>query len=379
MMPRRHLFVIVTALLSLSGAALFGPRGEVAADSLPKRLSDRAFWRMIVDFSEPGGAFGSDNLLSNETTYQEIIPDLRKGSPTDGVYLGVGPDQNFTYITALRPRIAFIIDIRRQNMIEHLFYKALVEMSPDRADFLSRLFSRARPAGLEKSSTAKVLFDAYNDVAASESLFDKNLQEVENRLVKQHGFPLTEEDSRGLKYIYRAFFSEGPDLRYSFPRQQFGAKWFPSYVELMEATDLTGLNHSYVANEQNFRALREFERNNLLVPIVGDFGGDKAIRAVGRYLTGHGATVNCIYTSNVEQYLFQNDAWQRYYSNVATLPLNQSSTFIRAYFDRGFRFPPGIVTPDLHSVELLDPISSLLNAFRAGQIHTYSDVVKRSN
>jgi hypothetical protein len=379
MMPRRHLFVIVTALLSLSGAALFGPGGEVAADSLPKRLSDRAFWRMIVDFSEPGGAFGSDNLLSNETTYQEIIPDLRKGSSTDGVYLGVGPDQNFTYIAALRPRIAFIIDIRRQNMIEHLFYKALVEMSPDRADFLSRLFSRPRPAGLEKSSTAKVLFDAYNDVAASEALFDRNLQEVENRLVKQHGFPLTEEDSRGLKYIYRAFFSEGPDLRYSFPRQQFGAKWFPSYVELMEATDLTGLNHSYVANEQNFRALREFERNNLLVPIVGDFGGDKAIRAVGRYLTEHGAIVNCIYTSNVEQYLFQNDAWQRYYSNVATLPLNQSSTFIRAYFDRGFRFPPGIVTPDLHSVELLDPISSLLNAFRAGQIHSYSDVVKRSN
>ncbi len=378
MMQRRHVFVIVTALLSLSGAALFGPRGEVAADSLPKRLSDRAFWRMIVDFSEPGGAFGSDNLLSNETTYQEIIPDLRKGSSTDGVYLGVGPDQNFTYITALRPRIAFIIDIRRQNMIEHLFYKALVEMSPDRADFLSRLFSRPRPAGLEKSSTAKGLFDAYNDVAASEALFDKNLQEVENRLVKQHGFPLTEEDSRGLKYIYRAFFSEGPDLRYSFPRQQFGAKWFPSYVELMEATDLTGLNHSYVANEQNFRALREFERNNLLVPIVGDFGGDKAIRAVGRYLTEHGATVNCFYTSNVEQYLFQNDAWQRYYSNVATLPLNESSTFIRANFEKGFRFPPGSVTPDLHSVELLDPILSLLSAFRTGQIHTYSDVVKRS-
>jgi hypothetical protein len=378
MMPRRHRFVIVTALLSLSGAALFGPGGEVAADSLPKRLSDRAFWRMIVDFSEPGGAFGSDNLLSNETTYQEIIPDLRKGSSTDGVYLGVGPDQNFTYITALRPRIAFIIDIRRQNMIEHLFYKALVEMSPDRADFLSRLFSRPRPAGLEKSSTAKALFDAYNDVAASEALFDKNLQEVENRLIRQHGFPLTEEDRRGLKYIYRAFFSEGPDLRYSFPRQQFGAKWFPSYVELMEATDQAGLNHSYVANEQNFRALREFERNNLLVPIVGDFGGDKAIRAVGRYLMEHGATVNCVYTSNVEQYLFQGDGWQHYYSNVATLPLNESSTFIRAYFDKGFRFPPGIVTPDLHSVELLDPILSLLSAFRTGQIHTYSDVVKRS-
>jgi hypothetical protein len=378
-MRRRHVLVIVTALFTLSGLALIGPRGEVAADSLPRRISDRAFWRMIVDFSEPGGTFGSDNLLSNETTYQEIIPELRKGAPADGVYLGVGPDQNFTYITALRPRIAFIIDIRRQNMIEHLLYKALLEMSADRADFLSRLFSRPRPAGLEKSATPKVLFDAYNDAAASDALFRKNLQEVENRLVKQHGFELTAEDSRNLKYIYRAFFSEGQDLRYSFPRQQFGARWFPTYADLMQATDLTGLNHSYVANEQNFRALREFERNNLLVPIVGDFGGDKAIRAVGRYLTEHGATVAFFYTSNVEQYLFQSDAWEHYYSNVAALPLGETSTFIRAYFDKGFRYPPGIVTPDLHSVELLDPIRSLLNAFRAGQIHTYDDVVKRSN
>jgi hypothetical protein len=377
-MRRRHVFALVTALSVLSGVALVGPRGKAAADSLPRRLSDRAFWRMIVDFSEPGGVFGSDNLLSNETTYQEIIPELRKSLSADGAYLGVGPDQNFTYIAALGPRIAFIIDIRRQNLIEHLLYKALVEESADRADFLSRLFSRPRPAGLEKSATPKVLFDAYNEVTASETLFQKNLQEVENRLIKQHGFGLTAEDIGSLKFVYRAFFSEGMDLRYSFPRQQYGALWFPTYAELMEATDLTGLNHSYLANEQTFRTLRDFERNNLLVPIVGDFGGDKAIRAVGRYLTEHGATVNCFYTSNVEQYLFQGDGWQRYYSNVATLPLNGNSTFIRAYFDKGFRFPPGIVTPDLHSVELLDPISSLLNAFRAGQIHSYSDVVKRS-
>jgi hypothetical protein len=144
------------------------------------------------------------------------------------------------------------------------------------------------------------------------------------------------------------------------------------------ATDVTGLNHSYLANEQNFRTLREFERSNLLIPIVGDFGGDKAIRAVGRYLTEHRATVNYFYTSNVEQYLFQSDAWRHYYSNVAALPLNENSTFIRAYFNAGFLFPPGIVTADLHSVQLLNPILSFLDAFGAGRIHTYDDVVERS-
>ena len=377
MMRRRHLFVIVSALASVLGAVVFSPRGQSVADTLPGRLTDRAFWQMIVDFSEPGGVFRSDNFVSNEATFQEIIPALKKRSPSRGVYLGVGPDRNFTYITALGPPIAFVIDIRRQNMIEHLLYKAIIEMSEDRAEFLSRLFSRQRPAGLSKSSTPEALFDAYGNVASSDALFQKNLQEVENRLLRRHGFPLTEEDRKSLEYVYLAFFSQGPGLRYTFPRQRFGDPWFPTYAQLMMATDLNGFNHSYVANERTFRLLRDFERNNLLGPIVGDFGGDKAIRAVGRYSREHGATVNYVYTSNVEQYLFQSDAWQHYYANVATLPLNESSTFIRAYFDRGFRYPPGIVTPDLHSVLLLDPILNFLSAVRLGQITSYADVVGR--
>ena len=141
--------------------------------------------------------------------------------------------------------------------------------------------------------------------------------------------------------MYRAFYSQGPDLRYSFPRQQVGARWFPNYEELMMATDLAGHNHSYVATDQNYRALREFERNNLLVPIVGDFGGDKAIQAVGRYLREHGATANYFYTSNVEQYLFQTDAWRRYYTNVSTLPIDRNSTFIRRVLQHGFSVSPG--------------------------------------
>ena len=378
MLRRRHVFVIITALFSLSGVALFGPRDRVAADNLPKQLSDRAFWKLVTDFSEPDGFFRSDNFISNETTFQEVIPALAKRVSPNGVYLGVGPDQNFTYITALHPRMAFIIDIRRQNMLEHLMYKAIIEMSEDRADFMSRLFSRQRPDGLDRTTPVNQLFDAYNRAPSSEKLFAKNLQDVLDRLVKRHRFGLSADDLRSIDYIYRAFYSEGPDLRYSFPRQQIGARWFPNYMELMTATDLDGQNHSYVASEENFRALREFERNNLLVPIVGDFGGDKAIEAVGRYLREHGATVNFFYTSNVEQYLFQTDAWQRYYRNVAMLPVDNNSTFIRAYFNMGFRFPPGIITSDLHSVQLLDPISGFLSAFRAGELQTYDDVVART-
>ena len=371
-MHRRHGFLLAAALLSLFGAALFEARVQVVAETLPKQLSDSAFWAMIVDFSEPGGFFRSENFVSNEMTYQEAIPELKKHSSRDGVYLGVGPDQNFTYITALGPRMAFIIDIRRQNLIQHLLYKAIVEMSDDRGDFLSRLFARPRPAGLDKSSTPNVLFAAYRDVAAEETLFRRNLEEVENRLVERHGFPLTAEDLRSLEYVYRAFFVEGPELRYSFPRQRF-ARWFPSYAELMMASDRTGLNHSYLANEQNFRALREFERRNLLVPIVGDFGGDKAIRAVGRYLTEHGAIVNYFYTSNVEQYLFQGGSFAGFVGNVRKLPINEKSLFIRAVPNTRFLHPASL--PGYLTTTLLQQVTVFLRDFDEGRHATYIDMV----
>ena len=75
--------------------------------------------------------------------------------------MGVGPEQNFTYIAALKPAMAFIVDVRRGNLQMHLMYKALFEMSADRPDFVSRLFSRKRPAGLTAASNVRDIFQAY--------------------------------------------------------------------------------------------------------------------------------------------------------------------------------------------------------------------------
>src|SRR5262245_43187420 len=114
--------------------------------SLPLSLNNDEFWQLSTALSEPSGYFRSENLVSNEHTYQYVIPSLRAMVKPGGVYLGVAPDQNFTYMAAIRPRMAFILDIRRGNLLEHLMYKAIFELSVDRAEFVSRLFSRPRPA-----------------------------------------------------------------------------------------------------------------------------------------------------------------------------------------------------------------------------------------
>ena len=142
---RRTVLFIASAIL-LSAALFYIGAPPAVPDTLPERLSNQEFWRMINEFSEASGYFRSDNFLSNEAGYQHVIPLLRKSIRSGGVYLGVGPEQNFTYIVGFEPKMAFIVDIRRQNMLEHLLYKALMEISADRAEFLSRLFSRPHAA-----------------------------------------------------------------------------------------------------------------------------------------------------------------------------------------------------------------------------------------
>jgi hypothetical protein len=347
------------------------------ASQIPSQISDSTFWRMVTEFSEPGGYFRSDNFVSNETSFQYVIPELQRTTRPGGVYLGVAPDQNFTYLIALEPRIAFVIDIRRQNLIHHLMYKAMIEMSQDRADFMSLLFARARPAGLDASATPEALFNAFAKVAADTVVFAKNLATITDWLTKRHGFALPAADLQSLDYVYRAFVTAGPDITYAFPNgggRGFG-RW-PTYAQLMLETDGVGNNRSYLATEVNFAALKALETNNLLIPLVGNFSGDKTVRTVGRFLKEHRLTVTAFYTSNVEQYLFQQgDDWQRFYANVATLPLDSTSTFIRS-LSNGGSFRPG--SPNSRSLQLISSIQETLKAVQDGRVQTYYDMIQLS-
>ena len=332
----RRLLATAFVILCVSALAISRPR---AADSLPSQLSDQEFWKLSSDFSESDGFFRSDNLLSNEVWLQRVIPDLLANIKTPSVYMGVGPEQNFTYITNLRPKMVFIVDIRRGNFDLQLTYKALFELSADRAEFISRLFSRKRPEGLDKNASAMDLFAAYKNVAASETLFKENLKAIDDLLVKKHNFALSDGDLQGVEYVYHAFYNFGPALNYS-STGGFGARYQPSYEDLMIATDEAGMQRSFLANEDNFAFLKALETKNMLVPVVGNFAGPKAIRAVGDWIRMKGATVSAFYLSNVEQYLYQDRIWGNFCRNVATLPLEASSTFIRSV--RGGGNGPGM-------------------------------------
>lgn len=370
--------------LALAPVACATTDTPVAVSNLPAQLSDAEFWRLVTDFSEPDGFFRSDNFVSNETTFPDVIPSLVQEIGTDGVYLGVGPEQNFSYIVALQPRIAFIVDIRRQNLIQHLMYKALFELAEDRADFLALLFSRERPAGLDTGTSITALLEAYQRVAPDTLRFRRNLMALEERLVHGHGFTLGDDDLLTLAYVYDAFFSAGPELSYSYglwSGQRRRGWWrMPTFGDLMVAADAEGVERSFLADEARYRTLRELQLANRIVPIVGDFAGEKALRAVGDYLRTHGAAVSTFYTSNVEQYLFRSSTdWQRFFANVDRMPVDEHGVFLRAVFNYGTVEPgPRSNIPGPRSRILRSDIGETVDGVRTGRIGSYFDVVRLS-
>lgn len=254
-------------------------------------------------------------------------------------------------------------------MLEHLMYKALFELSSDRAEFLSRLFARRRPAGLDASSSANALFKAYESVEADSKLQDENLRAALDQLVNEHQFQLTQADKAGIAAFMNIFRTAGPNsLRGTGDKNL-------TYAQSMMGTDLMGMNQSYLASEDNFKFVQNLEKRNLIVPLVGDFAGDKTIVSIGRYVRDHQAIVDVFYVSNVERYLWeQGDHGRRFYASAATLPLDQTSTFVRSVTsDISRRL--GVPLPDgtANWRSFLSPMSESLRAFAEGRIHTYRE------
>jgi hypothetical protein len=317
---------ISLALICLSALLGVARLSVKAADTLPAQYTDAEFWRMVTDFSEPGGDYQFENFVSNEISYQEVIPELRRLAKPGGVYLGVASEQNFTYIDVVRPKVAFIFDVRRQNVLQLLMYKALFEIADNRADFVSLLFSRKRPAGLDTNSSVEDLFRAYAEAKPDPQLYAATLKDIKDRLIRQHRFALSADDEKKLEYIFNVFFRGGPRMDYGFASSAPNP-YVPSYHMLAVSTDGRGKNWVYLAREESYKHIREMQQKNLIVPLVGDFTGVKAIKTVSQYVKDHGSTISVFYISNVEDYI--QAGWSGYLSNLAALPSDNATLLIR--------------------------------------------------
>jgi len=346
-----------TAVTTAPPAAPAVQRGP----TLPDRLSDAEYWKLLSDISEPGGYFRiEDNYTSNETEIGMLFSMIREAGIKGGVYMGVGPEQNLTYIAAIHPKMAFVVDIRRQAVMQHLMYKAMFELAKDRADFISMLFGKPRPAGLDSATPIQALWTAYRTVSSDSTLSKANYKRIIDQLTKTQGFTLTDSESAQLKAVYDAFYYYGPSIATrGFATGGRGG----DFAELTGfSTDPSGQPQSFLSSEDNYRYVKMLHEKNLIVPVSGDFAGPKAIRAIGSYVKEHNSTVSAFYVSNVEQYLFGDMKADAFYANVATLPVDSMSVFIRPYSMRRMFGGGGGTT------QSLCPIAAFLRAVEGGRV-----------
>lgn len=333
-----------------------------ASVALPLRGERTApFAEQIQRLSEPSGSFDTDNLISNEASYLHVVPSLNERGVGGGVYVGVGPDQNFSYIARLRPEVAYILDIRRDNLLLHLLFKSLFELAPTRVEYLSLLTGRAPPsATLTASDLALPEVLQWVDQAgrADRATLRKR---IETRL-RTYGVPLSPEDLESIARFHGEFISEGLNLQFhTHDRRPYG--YYPTLRALLMATDRTGQRWSYLDTDDAYGFVRDLQARHGVVPVVGDLSGPRALRAIGAEIKGSGRTLSAIYVSNVESYLFRGDRFGQFVDNLNTVPRAPGALLIRSIFRGG---------PSVSEIQRVDELTT---GAAAGRYSTYRDLL----
>jgi hypothetical protein len=322
-------FKITTALV-IALALVVAPTPHT-----PRAPSSGAFAAQIAALSEPDGYFDTDNLISNERSYQQVFPELDRLKVRGGTYVGVGPDQNFSYIAGIRPSIAFIVDIRRDNLLLHLLFKALFEQASSRLEYLALLFGRPVPADLAgwRDSRVDRLVQYINRPPVDVKSLDLTRRRLET-VIKGFGVPLSVEDLVTISSFHRRFIEGGLALQFESAGRP-PRTYYPTYGDLLLETDGAGRQRNYLASEESFQFVKSLQSRDRVIPVVGNLSGTKALAGIGRVMTERGEPLSAFYASNVEFYLDREGSYPRFIGNLSHMPHTSRAVIIRSIFNRG--------------------------------------------
>jgi hypothetical protein len=348
----------------------------VSGTGAQKPVDLTEFARLMTRLSEPEGYFDTDNFISNERAYLKILTGLRQKGIHGGAYLGVGPDQNYSYIAELRPHIAIIVDIRRQNALEHLYFKSLFQLSRSRTQFLERLFGRKVDSDSLPSrelSISELLRRIDN--GSKNQAFEAEKESEAIGAIRSWKLDLGRGDYDSIRSVASAFFQNGLDLKFNSynrpPRPDY-----PSYRQLLLETDSDGIQANYLATEERFLFVKQLHQENRIIPIVGDLGGQVALRKTAEELRRRKIPLKCLYVSNVEFYLYGSERWKEYVQNVSYLPRDSDALLIRSYAN-SWRLSPA-QAPGYYMGTQLTLLARFLADEFAGNNKNYWDLVLRA-
>ena len=361
--------------ITLKRALLLGVVLLAALATSQVRAAAQSFASLSEQLSEPNGDFDTDNLISNESSYLHVMPALEQGGVTGGVYIGVGPDQNFSYIARIRPASAFIIDIRRDNLLLHLLFKALFAASRNRIEYLSLLTGRQAPERLDSWRDAtiekivKYLDEAKPQSASALAATAERLHEA----IRKTGIKVSDQDLATIDRFHGQFIRAGLSLQFQSTGRP-AREYYPSYRDLLLETDRRGRQLCFLASEDDFQFVKGLEGKDLIVPVVGNLAGPHALAAIGQEISRRGEKVSAFYISNIENYLFRDGSFSRYMENVKKLPHTDKTVVIRSLFG-GYQLPES--APGYYSTSAIQTVNDLIANCGATRCRGYYDLLKK--
>ena len=333
-------------------------------------LTTAEFATLSARLSDAGGYFDTDNLISNEPSLLHVLSDLARMHVRGGAYVGVGPDQNFNYIARIAPRIAFVMDIRRDNLLQHLLFKALFADARNRVEYLAHWLGRPAPADVSSWNARPIdSLVAWAVRTPSTRQRQSAVEAVRRRVRVRHPSSAADLTDRAVSpRVHRrgrgVAFTAMVVPRLTIPRSRNCSR-----------ADRDGAQSGYLASEDAFRVVQSLERRNLVIPVVSDLAGPKGLPTLAAVLRERGDSVSAFYTSNVEDYLIRDGRFPTFVRSLAALPRQTSAVIIRSWFGGAGSHPRSV--SGYHTTQLAEPIADLVGDPSVAAVRSYRQLVMR--
>ncbi len=218
-------------------------------------------------------------VQSNETRHDLYFDFIaNKG----GAYVGVGSDQNFTMMAALRAEYAFLMDIDYRVVDLHRMYEVLVE-------------ANETPRALVDAWHAK---NAVSTRARLDEAFAGLDEKARARLLR--GFATARET------VYR-------------------------HLERVIARNRDGQPSTWLSDPEHYAHIRAMYQTDRVRMMPGNLAGDVSLRTVATACKALGVPVHALYMSNAEEYFKYIPA---FVTSIEGLPTDSSSVVLRTIYSK---------------------------------------------
>jgi hypothetical protein len=214
-----------------------------------------------------------------------------------GVFLGIGPDQNYLMAGWSRPEVLIPLDFDQAIIDLHFAYRVAF-LHSETPEAFRAMWTQ------EKEAQFKALLETeYKD-----------------------------KDSRQLKGILKAFARARPKVLLRFKRvsKLHREKGIPTYLD----------------NPEQYAYVRKLYQTGRVFPVRGDLTATTTMRDIGEACKKLGLEIKVLYLSNTQQYFDYTDDFKQ---NILALPLAEDSVVLHTAGMKKPWSPDGLYEHVLHS------------------------------